>query len=492
MAKYLIGLDFGTSQTKVCIFNQDSDSREFLKFENDDFFLPSLIVKKNDDTFSYGNENDEGIKYRYFKMSAAEDEQLIQTTNEDLQGKLNGENDDFRKYTIKNIASETLVILYLTYIYLYIKKKKTISKSNVPDGLLGQLAGKSELTENTFSINLGIPTEWHNPNHIKRKIKFQTLLLTAIILANKFQNLEQYLSKSESALISEISEINTDHLKTLPKENSDKKSEQINFWLKKFNLSVFPESAAGINYLLQTKRLADGSYATLDIGAGTSDIAIFSVKDNKLNRYYCSESVAIASNDFYREYAKQFYQKENISFHEIKEIETKIQNDYKLNDNFYRNAKNIVKGFLNSKGIEFAIRKTFYRKYYKPLHEINQEAAFHSKNRLNEQPLIVFGGGANLEGFSKDNYCFYQGSNEHGKHDKVFVAIPITDYVTNIDISNDSREITNSINLLILALGLTYSEQSFNFSSSNSELNYIPPDNPDRYFYYDLQDAAYK
>ena len=46
-----------------------------------------------------GNENEKGIKYRYFKMAAAEDEQLIQVTNEDLDGHLkNGDVDDFRNW----------------------------------------------------------------------------------------------------------------------------------------------------------------------------------------------------------------------------------------------------------------------------------------------------------------------------------------------------------------------------------------------------------
>lgn len=51
MANYHIGLDFGTSQTKVCLFNKDSDVREFLKFDNNSYFLPTLIVKKQNNTF---------------------------------------------------------------------------------------------------------------------------------------------------------------------------------------------------------------------------------------------------------------------------------------------------------------------------------------------------------------------------------------------------------------------------------------------------------
>lgn len=336
MANYHIGLDFGTSQTKVCLFNKDSDVREFLKFDNNSYFLPTLIVKKQNNTFSYGNENEKGIKYRYFKMAAAEDDDLIQVTNEDLDGHLkNGDVDDFRKYsTDYQIKPEILVILYLTYIYLFIKQNKSTQNTQNVGGLLGRLAGNNATTQNTFSINLGIPTEWNNPNHIKRRIKFQSLLITSIELANQFDGFDTFLRVQEEDLLNKISEINKIHLSELNDKSEREREDLINKLLNEYKLSVFPESAAGVNYLLKTNRLANGSYATLDIGAGTSDIAIFDVQKNVLKKYYCSESVEIASNDFYREYAKQFYQKEVVTFEEIKEIESIIRKNIDINDIF--------------------------------------------------------------------------------------------------------------------------------------------------------------
>ena len=196
MANLLIGLDFGTSQTKICIVNTDNNIREFLKFENDSFFLPSLVVLKSDHTFSYGDEKEVGIKYRYFKMAAAEDVDLIQITNEDLYGNLPSNNiDEFRKYSsVSDIKPEVLVVLYLTYIFLYVKKKKkAVSQSSIT-GLLGRLSRNAQSNENEYSINLGIPTEWNNPSHIKRKIKFESLLLTVFELSNKFEDLDQFIN----------------------------------------------------------------------------------------------------------------------------------------------------------------------------------------------------------------------------------------------------------------------------------------------------------
>lgn len=53
------------------------------------------------------------------------------------------------------------------------------------------------------------------------------------------------------------------------------------------------------------------------------------------------------------------------------------------------------------------------------------------------------------------------------------------------------------INLLVLALGLTYSEQNgdyipFTFPQDDVHEVVVRPQNTDRYFYYDIQDAGYK
>ena len=491
MANLLIGLDFGTSQTKICIVNTDNNIREFLKFENDSFFLPSLVVLKSDHTFSYGDENEVGIKYRYFKMAAAEDVDLIQITNEDLYGNLPSNNiDEFRKYSsVSDIKPEVLVVLYLTYIFLYVKKKKkAVSQSSIT-GLLGRLSRNAQSNENEYSINLGIPTEWNNPSHIKRKIKFESLLLTVFELSNKFEDLDQFIKTKSNVLFEHITKINNDNVKQILNNTN---SDLLNEWLIKYKLSVFPESAAGINYLLKTKRLQNGAYATIDIGAGTTDIAIFKVENNKLSFYYCSESTSIASNDFYKEYAKKINNRETISFDEIKKVESDIRKNSDIDTNLSLLARRFVRD-----GIEFAIRKTFYRKYFIILYQQDRFTALNVLNKINDKPIIVFGGGANIKGLSSSNYCFYKGSNPLGQNNRCFEAKPITDYVPQVQIIDNNDSIQKDINLLILALGLTYVDKNANFIPFDVPVNNIQnmqnsSNNNDRYFYYDLQDAAYK
>lgn len=500
MANYHIGLDFGTSQTKVCLLNKDSDTREFVKFDKKSYFLQSLIVKKIDHTFSYGNELEHGIKYRYFKMAAVEDDELIQITNENLNGDLEkGKSfDDFRKYSSDfEIKPEILVILYLAYINLYVKNQKKSININKTRGLLGRLLGNKSSETNIFSINLGIPTEWNNPNHIKRKVKFESLLIASTELANQFNSLDVYLETKESTLLNMITKINSNHIEELNHKEEIEKASLIRDWLNNYRLSVFPESAAGVNYLLKTKRLSDGSYATLDIGAGTSDIAMFKVVDNKLISYYCSESSGIASNDIYREYAKQLYKKNIVSFEEIKNVENIIRKQENINNDFLENAKSIIKGFHSSSGIDFAIRKTFFRKYFNKLYANNKLKAHNTKNSLNQCPIIVFGGGANFKGFTTGNYYFFVGSNYSGSQDSSFLAKPITDYVNQVNLIDGDGNVQKYINLLILALGLTYAEQNDDYIPFVVTQNdTIELDNntlhKDRYFYYDLQDAVYK
>src|SRR5690606_21318472 len=97
------------------------------KFENQSFFIPTLITKTNENKFVFGNEHPPCHIYRYFKMATAEDEELLQATNEDLTGtQLSSHQlDSFRKYN-KNadIKPEILSILYIAYVVLFVKQLK--------------------------------------------------------------------------------------------------------------------------------------------------------------------------------------------------------------------------------------------------------------------------------------------------------------------------------------------------------------------------------
>ena len=113
MANYILGIDFGTSQTKVCVYNETENTRKLDLFPDGNIFLPSVIVEdKFTGLFQYGKEISEKDNYnvfRYFKMAAAEDVDLIQRTYQDKDGKIEKAIDDYRKYSNSENCAFTAV-----------------------------------------------------------------------------------------------------------------------------------------------------------------------------------------------------------------------------------------------------------------------------------------------------------------------------------------------------------------------------------------------
>lgn len=494
MANYHIGLDFGTSQTKVCLLNTDNDEREFIEFDNASFFLPTIITRKKDGTFSYGKEDENGTVYRYFKMAAAEDEELIQATNEDLTGKLLSptELDSFRKYNENyDIKPEILSILYLTYVLLYVKdnKQETSENGKEKTGALARFSTKKTEDSNTFSVKMGIPTEWHNPDHIKRKIKFETILIVVHEFSESFSNLADFLKENTEKLLGKANEINKKHSKRIDALTKNEKKVFFHSLLHQHKLSVFPETAAGITFLLANKRLANGYFAAMDIGAGTSDISIFLVRENKIVTYLCSESVEIASNNVYSEYAGLNGVENNYA--SIRQIEI-LYKSGKSDPHLFQDSLRSVK-----KKLELAIRKIFYRKHWKPLDIADTHAAGLIRQILDFQFIIIYGGGANFAEIKFGDYMFFQNNPEKPDTNNYFIVRPISHYIDQVEVKNYDK-VKEHINLLILALGLSYlpkDESNHDFFTLNDLPS--PPDNYDntnneKYFYYDIQDAVYK
>jgi hypothetical protein len=141
------------------------------------------------------------------------------------------------------------------------------------------------------------------------------------------------------------------------------------------------------------------------------------------------------------------------------------------------------------------IGKSLYKQYYLPFRRVRVQVQ-NIFSELNESRIIIFGGGASLKGFCEGIYSFYQGNDPHGNHDRYFISTPITNFINQVDIV-DADKVQNEINLLVLALGLTYGEQNENYIPFILPKTDFPTvdettSNNDRYFYYDLQDAAYK
>lgn len=301
MGQYVIGLDFGTYQTKVCINYIDKipSLHEFFEFKNlgdSSLFLPSSVFLLNDKTFRYGNYLGDDIDktFNYFKIASAENPIFHLLTN--YQEQLYNIKDNFGEF-----APEFLSVIYITSVLLevkdYLRSNASTSKKKFS---LSNLFGKKKEPENEnveSFVRLGVPTEWNKKINIARRRKFEMILLVSEILQKQIE------FSSELFIVLKKTEL-LDMVKTIIDGLKDSK---INFndLLGEYKISVSPESAAGLLYLIQTKKLDRGLYAAIDIGGGTSDISFFNVDCEHRIKYLASESMMVACNNIYLGYSKK-------------------------------------------------------------------------------------------------------------------------------------------------------------------------------------------
>jgi len=187
MKQYHIGLDFGTYQSKACIYDIENDNHEFFLFPNNTFFLPSVIVKNEDNKFEYGNIDGEMVieKYSYFKIASAEDVEFHTET----YGKNKSDFNFYNFNEFNNYTPEFLSVIYLTNLLFIIKEHyfQLSQKKVKAGGLLSRLFNKqNELEEFKFTIQLGIPTEWSQEKNLRRKRKFENILMLSEILQKRY------------------------------------------------------------------------------------------------------------------------------------------------------------------------------------------------------------------------------------------------------------------------------------------------------------------
>jgi len=277
MANYIIGLDFGTYQTKVCVNHLDStpQQHEFFQFEVDgkeSFFMPSKVYLLKNNKFRYGlyKGGDIDKEFNYFKIASAEDTRFQTVSN--LDRSIYNQNDNFSL-----IPPEFLSVVFITHVLLKVRnhynKQLQSGRNTGIRGLFNRLQRVQDET-NTFSIRLGIPTEYSKEVNLLRRRKFETILLISEMLQKRigyseeiFLGLGRYDFEGEiEAILKEINHFNSD-LETVLNEQ--------------FKISVYPESAAGLLYFSKSGKLETGLYASIDIGGGTSDISFFNVQKDK-------------------------------------------------------------------------------------------------------------------------------------------------------------------------------------------------------------------
>ena len=221
-ARIYIGIDFGTSRTKVSFNNETSGHYEPLNFKSmipdnykpesdfDLFIIPS-IAKKSGNAIKYGYEtyNAKGIEITNFKQAILK----------------------------RNVKTETMLIAAGFIAYVMKISQDTIRKL-IP------------LTDNDeFIFSVCLPVEQMNNNVIVERFQSILLLSKKLLFYDCFNDMQK-MSKCE-------------------KLNSTQKLSNSNI-----RIEIIPESIAEILDFYE-RRAKTKLYAIYDFGAGTTDLTIF-------------------------------------------------------------------------------------------------------------------------------------------------------------------------------------------------------------------------
>jgi hypothetical protein len=445
MTSYHIGLDFGTYQTKACVFDLKNNTHEFFYFASSkSYFHLSRVGKKSDGTFEYGSLKSGSSKknYFYFKIAAAEDSEFIRETlydKNDSSIKLSTA-DEFKEY-----SPELLSTLYITFIIFTIKEayQKKAPKQYVPGALLKNSLGNTakNKTELKFTIQMGIPTEWSQIKNLKRKKKFEKILMTSQFLQQKHKKLSFFLKTPIKTLVSDFNDLK----KSIISISEEEHEKQLN----SLGISVYPETAAGLAFITKTKQLLPGYYTIMDIGGGSTDISFFNLNAERNIRYLASESYLVASNNVYA-----CYKNGTNSIKEIHKSQEKINNLIETNT-WNKNEK--VKVALEE--VKKALEKLCYKLFNKRVYWYHKGKMV---EKFNEQPIILYGGGARLPLISKGNILIHDNGTRDGLNTPCayIQKQEIDTYQNLLKILPENNSWKRDFGLLVVALGLSLVKDS--------------------------------
>ena len=395
-ATYHIGLDFGTSQTKVCVQHRSTQPplHEFFQFRKPDgtssFYLPSRVSVKADGTLAYGYDATESA-YGYFKIAAAEDVGFRVTSYEAGDGRRGQERYGVHAYG--RFTPELLSVLFIARVLLLVQGEiRRRERPSVLKGLLGRFTqGAPQPAEVRFTVQLGLPTEYSSRANQLRKRKFETILLLASRLAEEAGSEDAYVALPAEGLVRRVGELN----RALGAETEG--VEAFEQRLDEAGLSVFPESAAGLTFLVKTGRLRPGYYATMDIGGGSTDVSFFRVNASggaggASTSYLASESLLLASNDVYRQYERGRGGRDDLTnlWEGEQAVRQLVLKGEALGDRRFCRAISAV-----SKDLHRAMYRIFNGRVYR-LFDRGPALANGAVGTYREQPCFVYGGGGFL------------------------------------------------------------------------------------------------
>ncbi len=447
-----VGLDFGTHQTKVCVNYKKPGQIPVFEFINfgtkgsPNLFLPSIFNIHADDKTSVGKSVQASKSYRYFKIASAEDKAFRGISGLDK----NREHYDIDRFD--SVSPEVLSIIFLTHTIGIIKDRfeqshKPAKSKSKKGSFLGRFIGtkdsnKDKMPDYEYYFQIGIPTEWSAEKNRWRRRKFEQILYLArdLIETHSYDFFRDLPLKT-------ILELVRNHYEILERKLNHSSWEEI---ITEGRISAYPETAAGLTYLVKTEKIGEGYYLALDIGGGSSDISFFRVHANRTFEYLASESLMIASNDVYAEYRKANADK----LPPIEQIQKKLGNrtssQLEMDDNYKRAYKNTMS----------RLSKKIKRIYNERVYWHFQETVANQK--FKDQSCFLYGGGSLLHRPSKgtgklmDEILLHdQGTEWSLNATRTHAHIEkVTDLNIPHRVKPDSWE--KNLPLLIVPLGLSY------------------------------------
>jgi len=455
-----IGLDFGTSRTKVCVQSISGNIADhvFLGFDSPDsgtcFFLPSCVSISSDGAVTYGFDAEQasGSTYRYFKMAAA------------------GSNNSFLASATENLTHQKLFdkspaflcVIYLTYVLLWTKSQIQAEQKKAEGGLSGFLRRfpKQETPDAKFSVQMGIPTPFSTEEGQRRP--FHEILLVSHHLSERAGSITNYREWGIRKLEEEVRDICA-QLRPMSQARS------LDSPLQEASLSTLPESAAGLAALIQNDQLPTGHYAAMDIGAGSTDVSFFFVdkQSDTLAYYIASDSLHVAANTVYQEYAGvdrlQYEKMYPEHFRKLRNAEREIRMLLRvgpqeaLQNSEYRKAICAVTHDLYTRMLKVFSGSVY--KYFDRGDGMKNKAMEEFEN----QPCLVFGGGARLPVPRRNQPVVFStnGVPLSKAPDGLVNAMerqPITEYVRDRQPNIRPQETTlgRNASLLAVAYGLSF------------------------------------
>lgn len=513
MEQIKVGIDFGTSQTKICSRNIEGGHYfTFHKFsENNKYVFPSTISLNSNGKCDFG-KND-GSPVRYFKMKSLFADNIFYRTNE---------NSASTTFSLNN-HPEICCILYLCYCILDVKdsftgrvelksaanddnlsehwiikaltrffKKKSPAASEINNKNVSSIG----IADYTFHYTIGIPTryDWSREEHNRRGLQYEMLYL-ASDLSNSYRNISDYLDDNIDIYLDKIK---TAYAKLLLIDPQD----LFKFYLSN-NIYVIAETTAGIFVLqdqfqrtllaLENNPVAQdqfiksklGNYITMDVGAGTTDISFFRLGYNenkvKLN-YYASQAIDCASNYIIVKYLELSHKRHNITDDEVAAF------DFQKDENIWKTALVETRNKLSH-----IIRTTLLPDLLNRFNNSFKENWQFDELSSRAKGCKVYGGGSKLTAFSEGELVLNNQGNP-GLNDRVRTTTRLSEliiggeYLANIQLRNskgdklndkEKAQILHNLHLLNTALGLSLVDlinrpdhDQINRNNDNSQFGY--------------------